>query len=733
MEKEENSSSNILVICRFRPLSVSEIEYSPDTVYSLEEDHKTVKMMSQYETEPQKFTFDYIFESDSSQLEVYEYAAKPIVDAVMQGFNGTVFAYGQTSSGKTFTMTGMSLDDDLMGIIPRMVHSVFEKIEQSESWIEFSVKVSFFEIYLEKLRDLLDPSKVHLKIHEDRTKGIFISELTEKYVSNKQQVFNLMKQGLENRAVGTTNMNQQSSRSHSLFSIVISQSNKKDYISKSSKFYLVDLAGSEKVSKTSAVGQRLEEAKNINKSLTMLGLVINSLTDGKSTHIPYRDSKLTRVLQDSLGGNSKTSLIITCSPSVYNESETLSTLRFGARAKCIKNKPRINREFTVAELKIMLIRCREEIERKDKKIRVLEESLTVSSRRFSVDTKDESVNISEIVENSGFEEIIAELEDTRTKLAEEVQVSLKVRQELELKEDEVNHHKAISDVMQKKNQELKARLQDFEKELKGKNENIEKLQITRESLEKELQTANSKVLELENLLNERQVIQGSPPKTSKFGMEELKFLLNREKEELSATAKENSIIRQSLNEILNKRTPESRVKQIEIEEITRKEREKWQDEKKNLGKDIQNRINKIIDLELDLDNSKQKYKNLEAMLSEGERALKRKTDTLERNLEQLTLMYNQLVSQKSQISVEKTLAEKRFSRVSETIKNLQDELEKCRNQLEIYQQKNEVLQNELKIMQETRNRSRKNTGNCLIAITGGLHSRTSSNFNKFNE
>lgn len=726
MEKED-SSSNILVICRFRPLSVTEIEYSPDIVYTLEPDHKTVKVSTQYETEPQKFSYDYIFESDSSQLEVYEYSAKPIVEAVMEGFNGTVFAYGQTSSGKTFTMTGNNLEDDSMGIIPRMVHSVFLKISESDPWIEYSVKVSFFEIYMEKLRDLLDPSKVHLKIHEDRNKGIFISELTEKYVSNKEEVFNLMKQGLDNRVVGTTNMNQQSSRSHSLFSIVISQTNKKDYISKTGKFYLVDLAGSEKVSKTSAVGLRLEEAKNINKSLTMLGLVIYSLTDGKSTHIPYRDSKLTRVLQDSLGGNSKTSLIITCSPSVYNDSETLSTLRFGARAKCIKNKPRINREFTIAELKVMLIRCREEIEKKDRKIKSLEESLIINNRRLSIDVKDEAVDMIEIVGNNGLDEIIAELEDTRTKLAEEVEVSIRLKQELEQKEIEINHHQAISDVLNKKNSELKDKVLDCQKNLRTREESIEKLMVMNENLEKEILAANSKILELENLLNEKQVMQGSPPKTTKFGIEELKFLLNKETEELSQSVKENSIIRQSLNEILNKRTPEARVKEIIVEELVRKEREKWNDEKRNMTKDIQTRINKIIDLELDLDNSKQKYKNLEAMLSEGERALKRKTDTLERNLEQLTLMYNQLVSQKSQISVEKTLAEKKLSRVSETIKNLTDELEKCKAQLEVYQQKNEILENEIKLLQNVRVKSRKNTGNCLITISGGnLHNRNLS-------
>lgn len=160
-----------------------------------------------------------------------------------------------------------------------------------------------------------------------------MEDLSEKNASNATEVLNIMKKGLDNRAVNSTNMNKESSRSHSLVVLNIINNNLKDLSTKISKLYLVDLAGSEKTSKTGATGQTLEEAKSINKSLTTLGQVINNLTDSKKTHIPYRESKLTRILQESLGGNSKTCLIITCSPSRYNEAETLSTLRFGLRAK----------------------------------------------------------------------------------------------------------------------------------------------------------------------------------------------------------------------------------------------------------------------------------------------------------------------------------------------------------------------------------------------------------------
>ena len=181
-----------------------------------------------------------------------------------------------------------------------------------------------------------------------------------------------MKIGNENRAIGCTDMNAQSSRSHSCFIVTINQRNTRDFSQRSGRLYLVDLAGSERVDKTGASGNTLKEANQINKSLSQLGLVINNLTDGKQQHIPYRDSKLTRILQESLGGNAKTSLIITCSPAKYNLDETISTLKFGARAKRIKNKPKINKELSIQELQFLYEEEKRKNEHKTRRIRILE-------------------------------------------------------------------------------------------------------------------------------------------------------------------------------------------------------------------------------------------------------------------------------------------------------------------------------------------------------------------------
>ena len=311
---EDDDIGKVIVVCRFRPLNEKEQSQSKSLCVDFCEDNKSVKINSQYENgQDLNFVFDHVFSPSGTQEEVYEKAAKPIIEAVFQGFNGTVLAYGQTSSGKTYTMSGYDIGDE--GIIPRLIKNLFGTIHNSDDSIEFTVKISYCEIYLEKIKDLIDPNKNNLKIQEDKVRGVHMPELTETYVINDTEVLELMKIGTNNREVSYTQMNSTSSRSHSIFIISITQNNTKDYSAKSGKLYLVDLAGSEKVGKTGAAGKRLEEAKNINKSLTTLGQVITALTDSKSSHVPYRDSKLTRVLQDSLGGNAKTTLILTCSPS----------------------------------------------------------------------------------------------------------------------------------------------------------------------------------------------------------------------------------------------------------------------------------------------------------------------------------------------------------------------------------------------------------------------------------
>ncbi|XP_024531534.1 kinesin-like protein KIN-1 [Selaginella moellendorffii] len=308
------------------------------------------------------FSFDRVFNEGSPQGDVFDFVALPIVQDAMNAINGTVLAYGQTGAGKTFSMEGTD-DPGQEGILPRVARWIFQYIETADPVYEFIIKLSMVEIYLERIRDLLDSTKDNLQVKEDKTRGIFVAGASEVYLQSEEEMLKTVKAGILNRAVGATNMNANSSRSHCVFLITIQQTNSEDRSVKTGKLFLVDLAGSEKVEKTCTEGKLLTEAKTINKSLSALGNVINALTCEKACHVPYRDSKLTRILQESLGGNSRTTLLCCCSSGSYNAAETLSTLRFGLRAKEIKNKPRVNTERSRHDLEQALLKAEGECER----------------------------------------------------------------------------------------------------------------------------------------------------------------------------------------------------------------------------------------------------------------------------------------------------------------------------------------------------------------------------------
>lgn len=372
-------SGNVKVVARFRPPNALELREGGEITVDFDDGQDTTVKINGGPTsgpEADGFTFDRVFPMGARQQDVFEYGIKETVEDVINGYNGTIFAYGQTGSGKTFTMMGSDIDDDsLKGIIPRIIEQIFASIELAPANQEFLVKVAYMEIYMERIRDLLVPENDNLQVHEEKSRGVYIKGLSDYYVGGRDEVFHHMRRGGNNRKVSSTNMNAESSRSHSIFLVTIQQKNLDTGTQKTGNLYLVDLAGSEKVGKTGASGQTLEEAKKINKSLSALGGVINSLTDGKSSHIPYRDSKLTRILQESLGGNSRTTLIINASPCAYNLDETISTLRFGVRAKSIKNKARVNAELSPTELKALLRKAQSDAAKYTQYIAALEAEL----------------------------------------------------------------------------------------------------------------------------------------------------------------------------------------------------------------------------------------------------------------------------------------------------------------------------------------------------------------------
>ncbi|KAG5394702.1 hypothetical protein IGI04_024665 [Brassica rapa subsp. trilocularis] len=328
------------------------------------------------------FTFDHVYGSTCSpSTEMYQECAAPLVDGLFQGYNATVLAYGQTGSGKTYTMgTGCGDSSTQTGIVPQVMNALFTKIETLKDHIEFQIHVSFIEIHKEEVQDLLDPSTINksdtkvahvpgkppIQIRESSNGVITLAGSTEVSVSTLKEMAACLDQGSVSRATGSTNMNNQSSRSHAIFTISVEQMRKVNNNTDSSengslkeeylcaKLHLVDLAGSERAKRTGSDGMRFKEGVHINKGLLALGNVISALGDEKKrkdgAHVPYRDSKLTRLLQDSLGGNSRTVMIACISPADINAEETLNTLKYANRARNIRNKPVVNRDPVSSEM-----------------------------------------------------------------------------------------------------------------------------------------------------------------------------------------------------------------------------------------------------------------------------------------------------------------------------------------------------------------------------------------------
>jgi kinesin family protein 3/17 len=343
MGSKSAERESVKVAIRLRPMSSTETAAGYDHIISIDQAHGGV-----YVTNPagQKvnFKFDFAYPDGISQEEVYETTAAPIVAGVLEGFNGTIFAYGQTGTGKTYSMEG-KLVGEHRGIIPRAFEHIFDYIEANSDSHQFLITVTYVEIYNDELRDLLaaQPGE-SLKIREDPAHGVQIKGVATHKVQKLEDLTVLLNFGKRNRVVRKTNMNAESSRSHSIMSInieTLTQIEGGEHV-RSARLNLVDLAGSERVAKTGAEGMGFKEGVNINYELMILGNCIAALTAKGNQHIPYRDSKLTMLLRDSLGGNARTMMIAAIGPASYNFSETMSTLRYAERAKKIENKPKVN-------------------------------------------------------------------------------------------------------------------------------------------------------------------------------------------------------------------------------------------------------------------------------------------------------------------------------------------------------------------------------------------------------
>ncbi|XP_047429143.1 kinesin-like protein KIF13B isoform X2 [Mugil cephalus] len=367
MDDNSLSGSNVKVAVRVRPMNRREKDLKTKCVVEMKGNqtvlHPAITSLNTGDprNQPKVFAYDHCFWSmDESQKDkfagqdvVFQCLGESLLDNAFMGYNACIFAYGQTGSGKSYTMMGSA---EQPGLIPRLCSSLFSRtVNEAREGESFTVEVSYMEIYNEKVRDLLDPkgNRQALRVREHKVFGPYVDGLSRLAVASCKDIESLMSEGNKSRTVAATNMNEESSRSHAVFNIILTHT-LKDLQSetsgeKVSKLSLVDLAGSERAAKTGAAGERLKEGSNINKSLSTLGLVISALADqgvgkNKSKFVPYRDSVLTWLLKDSLGGNSRTAMVATISPSADNYDETLSTLRYADRAKSIVNHAVVNED-----------------------------------------------------------------------------------------------------------------------------------------------------------------------------------------------------------------------------------------------------------------------------------------------------------------------------------------------------------------------------------------------------
>ncbi|XP_019411730.1 PREDICTED: kinesin-like protein KIF11 isoform X1 [Crocodylus porosus] len=540
--KKEEKGKNIQVVVRCRPFNTSERKANSFAVVDCDQGRKEVSIRTggvTDKTSRKTYTFDMVFGAQAKQIDVYRSVVCPILDEVIMGYNCTVFAYGQTGTGKTFTMEGERSpndeytweEDPLAGIIPRTLHQIFEKL--SENGTEFSVKVSLLEIYNEELFDLLTPSPdvgERLQMFDDprNKRGVIIKGLEEITVHNKDEVYQILERGAAKRTTAATYMNAYSSRSHSVFSITIHMKETTidgEELVKIGKLNLVDLAGSENIGRSGAVDKRAREAGNINQSLLTLGRVITALVE-RAPHIPYRESKLTRILQDSLGGRTKTSIIATVSPASINLEETLSTLEYAHRAKNILNKPEVNQKLTKRAL---IKEYTEEIERLKRDLAAVREKngVYISVENYDALTGKLTVQEEQIAE---YIEKISAMEEEMKRVTELFTVN---KNELEQCKTDLESRERQLEETQKNLQETKVQLTEEEYVVSVLESTEEKLHGTASELLSTVEETTKDVSSLHAKLDRKKAVDQHNAKAQKTFAGQMNILFSKMKDSVT--------------------------------------------------------------------------------------------------------------------------------------------------------------------------------------------------------
>ena len=658
-----NDEGIVKVIIRVRPLIGNELTYVPLSCVEISDNLITVYPPG---TVSLTFSFDDVLPSISSQEEVYNSGPKEIIQSVMQGFNGTILTYGQMSSGKTYSMFGDQNDPDKMGIIPRMICTVFDYIDLAEEKIEFLIKVSFFDIYMEKIFDLLNPLGNDLKLKKGK-KGVYIDNLREVFTTCDFDIHELIRVGLKNK-INRDNLHPgRTNASHTIFSLTIQQT-ASEHICKIGKLYLVDLAGSEKIH--SDTPTNADRQKSVYTSLTNLGIVINALAEKNNSFIPYRNSLLTRILQESLGGNSKTILIITCSPSPLNVEETLSSLRFATRVKAIKNYPIINREYSILELKHQFHQKLEQLQILNKKLKLLESQRQTYNRNKRLSLKTISVEEDIIKDSFDYTELMQEIEDIKSRIIEQEELKKKLEMEIESINFSIQELERINNTQQDVLQRLEHKSNQLDNELKEAENILESVLACVEPLDFENESINDKIEDIEKKLD-----------VTLANIEHYKC------QQKCLTDMRSSLSTAAVEEQLRRRIKEEKDKNKIIKEEMRRAQyeidlllfKKYKDYME--ADNLQITGKKIFELELNIDKARMKYLEDEKNLNSLQRQAKIQRDALSITADKVTKDYRKLTYSYSETQLEKLIHQKKSARLEEKALKLAADIEKVEKKL----------------------------------------------------
>ena len=680
MSQEEKLSEYIQVYCRFRPPNESELSFSTNNSVILLSPKKLIITQEKKLELKKDYTFDGLFEYDTSKEIFYQKTSKNIVNAVLQGYNGGIICYGETGTGKSYT---------LREIIPKVEEQIFDFIEESDENNElFKVDISMIEIYKEQVNDLIDIKNTNLNLIENKSKKLIIDNLTHIGVSSKEQLEQIINKGLNNRNSREYNYN---SKSHFIIMITVYHYYKNENYIKIGKLYLVDLEGSERISKFNTEGENLEEQKLINKSLIALSIIVQNLSNENDniTYAPYRDSKLTRIISDCFGGNAYTCLILNCSKHECSTVQTRNTLMFGEKVKKIRNKPIINIENISNGNFLEIFEDNDEINNnKDKKnieqIKQMKEKINYLNlhieqlNKRNAKLENDKKNIIDKITDGGKNKINKfyienNIDDLHELLNE------KENKEIELL-NEINSLKILLEKKNKENEEIKL----------NNDENIKTCKDLTECLDEAGNQIKNKEIIIEELKNKDEINNKEITNLKK----ELNDL-NNEKENIiklneNKTKELNENIN-TLNKKLDELNNELKIKEKNINNLT-KEKESYIKTKENNENRInqlreqvnklkeENNPNKIRNQKMEMDNINRKYeeanKRIEKLKEENNK-LKEKINLLEK--EKKENKNNNVLNENNTLKNQIKLLEKNYNTISSKNKELMSQINDQRN------------------------------------------------------